>query len=264
MAVTLTTNALVLLGLALVLWSIATRLRDVSIIDCCWGAAFVIVAWVGLALNQPVSVRMLLLACLTTLWGMRLSLYLLRRKFGHAEDRRYRTMRDYHGPRFWWVSLFTVFLLQAGLVWFVALPLQRAAVIASRAPLGGWDVCGVALWLIGFVFEAGGDWQLARFQANPANIGQVLDRGFWRYTRHPNYFGDFCIWWGLYAIAAAGGAGGTILSPVVMTVLLLKVSGVALLEKSIGERRPEYTEYMRRTNAFFPGPPRDREARAIR
>lgn len=260
MAVTLATNAFVLLVLALVLWSVATRLRDVSIIDCFWGAAFVVVAWVGVVLNRPASARMLLLACLTTLWGLRLSLYLLRRKRGHAEDRRYRAMRDYHGPRFWWVSLFTVFLLQAGLAWFVALPLQYAAVIASRTPLGGWDACGVALWLIGFVFEAGGDRQLARFQANPANRGKVLDRGFWRYTRHPNYFGDFCIWWGLYAIAAVGGAGSMILSPVVMTVLLLKVSGVALLEKSISERRPEYAEYIRRTNAFFPGPPRDRDA----
>ena len=260
MAVTLATNALVMFALMTALWIIATRLRDVSIIDCCWGAAFVVVAWVSMTLNRPASARMLLLAGVTTVWGMRLSLYLLWRKWGHAEDRRYQAMRDHHGPRFWWISLFTVFLLQGLLVWFVALPLQSAAVIASHAPLGGLDACGAALWLIGFIFEAGGDWQLVRFQANPANRGRVLDQGFWRYTRHPNYFGDFCVWWGLYAMAAAGGAWGTILSPVVMSVLLLMVSGVALLEKSIGERRPEYAEYVRRTNAFIPGPPRDRDA----
>ncbi len=257
MAVTLATNALVLLALMTGLWIVATRLRDVSIIDCCWGAAFVVVAWVSVTLNRPPSARMLLLVVLTTLWGMRLSLYLLLRKRGHAEDRRYQAMREYHGPRFWWVSLFTVFLLQGLLVWFVALPLQVAAVIASPAPLGGLDVCGAALWLIGFAFEAGGDRQLARFRADPANQGRVLDQGFWRYTRHPNYFGDCCVWWGLYAVVAAGGTWGTILSPVVMTVLLLKVSGVALLEKSIGRRRPEYAEYVRRTNAFFPGPRRN-------
>ncbi len=257
MAVTLATNALVLLAFMTGLWVVATRLRDVSIIDCCWGAAFVVVAWVSVTLNRPASARMLLLVVLTTLWGMRLSLYLLLRKRGHAEDRRYQAMREYHGPRFWWVSLFTVFLLQGALVWFVALPLQSAAVIASRAPLGGLDACGALLWLIGFAFESGGDWQLARFQADPANQGRVLDQGFWRFTRHPNYFGDFCVWWGLYAVAAAGGAWGTILSPVVMTVLLLKVSGVALLEESIGRRRPEYAEYVRRTNAFFPGPRRN-------
>ncbi|MBA4019955.1 MAG: hypothetical protein C0483_22545 [Pirellula sp.] len=257
MAVTLVTNALVLLALMSGLWIVATRLRDVSIVDCCWGAAFVVVAWVSTTLNRPASSRILLLAGLTTLWGMRLSLYLLWRKRGHAEDRRYQAMRDYHGPRFWWVSLITVFLLQGMLVWFVALPLQFAAVIANPAPLGWLDAGGTALALIGLAFEAGGDWQLARFQADPANKGRVLDEGFWRYTRHPNYFGDFCVWWGLYAVAAAGGAWGTILSPVVMTVLLLKISGVALLEKSIGERRPQYAKYVRQTNAFFPGPPRD-------
>ena len=128
MAVTLATNALVLLAFMTGLWVVATRLRDVSIIDCCWGAAFVVVAWVSVTLNRPPSARMLLLVGLTTLWGMRLSLYLLLRKRGHAEDRRYQAMREYHGPRFWWVSLCTVFLLQGALVWFVALPLQSAAI----------------------------------------------------------------------------------------------------------------------------------------
>jgi steroid 5-alpha reductase family enzyme len=112
------------------------------------------------------------------------------------------------------------------------------------------------LWLVGFVFEAGGDWQLARFQANPANAGKVMDRGLWRYTRHPNYFGDCCIWWGFFAFALSAGAWWSVLSPILMSLLLLRVSGVALLEKDIGERRPQYADYIRRTPAFFPWRPK--------
>ncbi|MDQ1345785.1 MAG: hypothetical protein QG586_1316, partial [Pseudomonadota bacterium] len=135
-----------------------------------------------------------------------------------------------------------------------SLPLLAA--IHSDAPLGWLDIAGVALWVVGLVFEAGGDWQLARFKADPGNRGRVLDTGFWRYTRHPNYFGDFCVWWGFFLIALAAGGAWSIVGPVLMSVLLLKVSGVALLEKDIGERRPAYRDYVRRTNAFFPGPPR--------
>jgi steroid 5-alpha reductase family enzyme len=165
-------------------------------------------------------------------------------------------MRENHGPQFWWVSLFTVFLLQAVILWFVSMPLQVAAVKGASHSLGGLDAAGIVAWCLGFVFESIGDWQLARFKADPASAGKVLDRGLWRYTRHPNYFGDFCVWWGLYAIAAAGGAWWTIGSPLVMSFLLLKVSGVSLLESTIVDRRPEYAEYQARTNAFFPGPPR--------
>jgi len=118
------------------------------------------------------------------------------------------------------------------------------------------DFLGVGLWGVGVLFESIGDWQLARFKSNPTNQGKVMDRGLWRYTRHPNYFGDICVWWGLYLVAAAGGAGWTILSPALMTFFLMRVSGVTLLEKTIVDRRPEYADYIRRTNALFPGPPR--------
>jgi steroid 5-alpha reductase family enzyme len=124
------------------------------------------------------------------------------------------------------------------------------------APLAALDAAGALLWLVGIVFEAGADWQLARFKSDSAHRGEVMDRGFWRYTRHPNYFGDFCVWWGFYLIAAAAGAWWSFIGPLLMSVLLLRVSGVALLEKDIGERRPKYAEYMRRTNAFFPGKPK--------
>jgi steroid 5-alpha reductase family enzyme len=152
------------------------------------------------------------------------------------------------------VSLFTVFLLQAALLWFVSLPIQVSAALNSTNPLGWLDGAGIAIWGLGLLFEAVGDWQLARFKMEPDNAGRVMDRGLWRYTRHPNYFGDFCVWWGLYLIAAAGGAALTIFSPLLMTLLLLKISGVSLLERTIAERRPEYIAYMARTNAFFPGP----------
>jgi steroid 5-alpha reductase family enzyme len=149
-----------------------------------------------------------------------------------------------------------VFVLQGGILWFVALPLQAAAVQNSPVPLGLLDAMGAILWGTGMLFETLGDWQLARFKSDPANAGRVMNRGLWRYTRHPNYFGDFCVWWGLYGIAAAGGASWTIGSPILMSLLLMKVSGVTLLESDITDRRPGYAAYKAQTNAFFPGLPR--------
>lgn len=256
-------NAVVLAGLLFVLWLTSLARRDASIVDPFWGAGFVVVAWLAWSLAGQPTGRPLLIVLLTTVWGVRLSGFLLWRNRGHGEDYRYRSMREHHGARFWWVSWFTVFGLQGVVLWFVALPLQIG--IASRGPangdgvsaLGGaLDVAGVGLWCLGMWFETVGDWQLVRFKSDPRNRGQVLDRGLWRYTRHPNYFGDFCVWWGLYLVAAANGAAFTALSPLVMSLLLLKVSGVALLEQTIVERRPAYADYIRRTNAFFPGPPR--------
>jgi len=203
--------------------------------------------------SSPWSARISLLAALTTLWGVRLSWHLARRNHGRPEDPRYAAMRVAYGPRFWWISLFTIFLLQGAILWFVSLPLQVAAVRDLPRAVSIADVLGTVLWSVGFLFESVGDWQLARFKADPANAGKVLDRGLWRYTRHPNYFGDCCVWWGLYLSSAAA---WTIASPVVITLLLLKVSGVALLERTIADRRPDYAAYQARTNAFFPGPPR--------
>ncbi len=240
----------------LVLWGIASARRDVSLVDPFWGAGLAGVGWLAAGLSGQHATRVWLLLGLTTVWGLRLSLHLLYRNWGQGEDRRYAAMRSHRGAKFVWVSLPSVFLLQGAILWFVAMPLQVAAANHAPAALGLLDLAGGLLWAGGWICETVGDWQLVRFKADPANAGRVLDRGLWRYTRHPNYFGDACVWWGLYLIAAAGGAGWTIASPAVMTILLLKISGVALLENTIGQRRPEYAAYRTRTNAFFPGPPR--------
>lgn len=247
-------------GLAAVLlagvitWLISLVKQDVSIVDALWPLMFIITVWVYAAATPQPGPRAALLLMLVNLWALRLAGYITWRNWGEPEDRRYQEIRRRNEPNFAFKSLYLVFGLQAFLAWIISLPLLGG--IATQSPVGLLDGAGVLLWLTGLVFEAGGDWQLARFKADPANRGQVMDRGLWRYTRHPNYFGDFCVWWGFYLIALAGGAWWSILSPLLMSFFLLKVSGVALLEKDIGERRPAYRVYIARTNAFFPGPPR--------
>ncbi len=237
------------------LWLLSLRLRDASIVDIYWGPGFAAIALLAFLL-APAGHS--LVTALTMIWGLRLGAYLLWRNAGAGEDPRYQAMRRHHGERFGRVSLFTVFGLQAALMWFVSLPVQVAQIAGPPAALDSVGALGVALWCIGIFFESVGDWQLARFKADPANAARVMDRGLWRYTRHPNYFGDCCVWWGLFALAvsATPGAVATISSPIVMAVFLLKVSGVALLERSIGMRRPEYADYVRRTSGFVPLPPR--------
>jgi len=253
MLVTLAATLLVMLGL----WLLSLRRRDASIVDIYWGLGFAQIALIACALGDGWSGRTLLITSLTVIWGVRLGLYLLWRNWGHGEDYRYQAMRRAHGARFGWVSLYLVFGLQAALMWIVSLPVQMAQWAPQPAHFTGLDLAGVALWSAGLACEAIGDWQLARFKADPANRGKVMDRGLWRYTRHPNYFGDACVWWGLYLIAAAAGAWWTVLSPLVMTVFLLKVSGVAMLERTIVKRRPEYAAYIARTSAFVPWFPKN-------
>jgi steroid 5-alpha reductase family enzyme len=193
---------------------------------------------------------------MTTVWGLRLGGYLAWRKRGAPEDFRYQAMRRRAGPRFFVLSLATVFGLQGVLLWVVSLPVQLGQ-IRVEPGLGAIAYTGIALWAVGFAFETVGDAQLARFKRDPDNAGRVMDRGLWRYTRHPNYFGDACVWWGIALVAAETGIGAVgIVGAVVMNVLLVRVSGVALLERSIGKRRPGYDEYVRRTSAFIPRPPR--------
>jgi steroid 5-alpha reductase family enzyme len=239
------------------LWLLSLRLRDASIADLFWGAGFVLVAWLAASAPGGDPARRALTLALVTVWGLRLSIHLLRRNLGHGEDPRYRAMREGHGDRFPWVSLFTVFGSQGVLMWVVSLPLQVSVTAPAPAGLTAMDLLGAALWAMGFLFEAVGDWQLTRFRAEASNRGKALDTGLWRYTRHPNYFGDALQWWGFGCLAFATGAFWTVLSPVLMTLLLLKVSGVALLEKDIAERRPAYRDYVRRTSAFFPWFPRE-------
>jgi steroid 5-alpha reductase family enzyme len=243
-------------ALMLVTWVLSVLVRDASIVDPVWGAGFVLVAWVVRASVDGDPARQWLLVALTTVWGLRLAGYLAWRKRGGGEDFRYREMRERWGARFWWVSLGTVFVLQGVLMWVVSLPVQLGQV-PDDPGLGVLAGIGVAVWVVGMCVEVVGDAQLARFKADPANHGAVMDRGLWRYTRHPNYFGDACVWWGLALVAAESGLGAVgIIGAVVMTVLLRRVSGVTLLERSLSRRRAGYDDYVARTSPFVPRPPR--------
>lgn len=237
-------------------WLLSLALRDVSIVDIFWGIGFVLVAVVSLACAKSQPPRAGLMVTLTLVWGLRLAGYLGWRKFGKPEDYRYRALRESYGSSFWIISLFLVFGLQAGLIWLISWPLQVAPF--GSGGWNGWDIAGVLLWTIGFLLEAVGDFQMARFKADPANKGKLFSGGLWRYTRHPNYFGDFLVWWGLTLLAFAGGAPWwIIISPLTISFLLIRVSGVTLLEKSLQSRTPGYEEYMRRTSSFFPWPPKN-------
>ena len=240
-------------------WLVSLVLRNASIVDITWGLGFVVVAWVSAVRADEAAGSASLMVAMITLWGLRLGGYLFWRNHGKGEDYRYVAMRRHWGPRFWIISLATVFGLQGVLMWVVSLPVQVSHVGEGRSGAASLAlvVVGLAIYLLGLGFEVIGDLQLARFKADPTHAGKVMRTGLWRYTRHPNYFGDCAQWWGFYLIAVAGGAWWSVLGPVLMTVLLLRVSGVALLERDIGERRPAYAEYIRRTNAFIPGPRKD-------
>lgn len=238
-------------------WLASLPLRNTSIVDSVWGLAFAMVALVGALLGGGDPARRWLLAALTLTWGGRLSWHITRRNAGRGEDPRYARWRKAGGPGWPLRSLGTVFLFQGAILWVVSLPLQAGAALGrGRSP--GWvEWAGVLVWAVGFLMEAVADHQLRRFQADPANRGRVLDTGLWRYSRHPNYFGDAVMWWGLWLVGGAGtGAWWTAVGPILMTVLLRWVSGVTLLERELTGRRPAYEEYVRRTPAFVPGRPR--------
>lgn len=247
-------------ALAFLTWLASLARHDVSLVDRVWGLLIAAAASVCAALLQGGDDRRFWMLALVWVWALRLSAYVSWRNWGHGEDRRYQEIRARNQPNFAFKSIYLIFLLQAVLAWLVAAPFLAG--LAGAAPLGALDAIGIALAAFGVVFEAVGDQQMARFKSDPASKGQVMDRGVWRYSRHPNYFGECCIWWGLWLIAIGGagfgGAWWSVVSPIVMTGLLLKVSGVSLLEKDISERRPAYRDYVARTNAFIPGPPRKR------
>ena len=238
------------------LWAWSLRARDVSLIDRAWGPLFVLLAWLWLGLMHATHPRGLLVAGLVSVWGLRLGWHITRRNRGHGEDPRYAAMRADSPATFPWTSLVTVFALQAVLATLVALPIHAALRPEAPSALVPLDAAAILLWLVGFTFEAVGDAQLAAFKREPANRGRVMDRGLWAWTRHPNYFGDACLWWGFGVFALpTPGAGWTLLGPVLMTVLLRRVSGVTLLESTMASR-PGYAEYVARTSAFLPRPPR--------
>ncbi len=238
--------------LMLIGWLVSLRPSNVTIVDSFWGLGFVLIAWLTLAFTDGYTPRQWLVAGLVTVWGVRLSLHLTRRNHGKGEDPRYARWRRQSGPGFWWTSLFKVFLLQAVFLWLIALALQAGIAAATPARLTWLDVWGALVWLAGFYFESVADRQLRQFKADPANRGRVLSHGLWAYCRHPNYFGEAVLWWGLFLPALATGAWWAVLSPLLITAVLLKMTGVPLTERLLLEKRPGYREYMATTNAFIP------------
>ena len=254
----LVASALAIAILMLGTWLLSVIVKNASIVDITWGLGFVVVAWVTHFVADGNSTRGWVLTALTTIWGVRLAGYLAWRNIGHGEDYRYKAMRKHHGDKFAIVSLVTVFLVQGVLMWVVSLPVQLGQV--SREPnFGALGFIGIVVWLVGLCFETIGDAQLARFKADATNKGKVMQTGLWKYTRHPNYFGDACVWWGLALVAAEAEIGIVgLLGAVVMTILLRRVSGVALLEKSLSKRKEGFAEYAARTSPFIPLPPKKR------
>lgn len=239
------------------IWVVSLVIQDVSIIDVFWGLGFVLISAAAIGRHGPPDPRDLLIFAIVTVWAARLALHLFLRwrRLGH-EDRRYAAMRRKAGPRFAILSLFTVFWLQAGILWVVSLPLQ-AAFSAPLSDLGPLDFAGAAIAIAGLVIEALADYQLTRFGRDPANSGRVLNTGLWAWSRHPNYFGDTVLWWGVFLLCiSASHVWWTAIGPIVMTYFLLNVSGVPMLERKMADRRPEYAEYIRRTSSFVPWPPR--------
>ncbi|MER7174066.1 DUF1295 domain-containing protein [Streptomyces mesophilus] len=245
------------LGVLLATFAVAVRKDLHRLVDVAWGVAFCAVALVSYALSagQGDDGRRLCVAVLTVVWGLRLSVHIARRGRGHGEDPRYEQLLSKAPGSRAAYALRMVYLLQGGLVWLVSLPVQSAMYIeGAMSPVAA---VGAALWLLGIVFEAVGDRQLARFKSDPAHRGRIMDRGLWSWTRHPNYFGDFCVWWGLFLFVCdwPPAAAATVIGPLVMSYLLTRGSGKALLERHMADR-PGYADYRERVSGFFPRPPR--------
>jgi len=257
----LTINFAILAAIMTALWLYCVRIRDVSVIDAFWPLGMVILAGTTALMTDGAPMRSLVLTGLTAVWGLRLSVHLFRRWRAHGIDPRYAAilgrLMDRKGWSFAKASFIQVFAMQCVLLILVCLPAQLGQLAATPATIGmiGW--VGISLAVTGILFESVGDAQLTAFRNNPANKGKVLDTGLWRYTRHPNYFGDVCTWWGIWLVAAETTTGlYAVIGPVILTILLTRVSGVPMLEHRLKKNRPDYEAYLRRTSAFFPWPPR--------
>ena len=248
--------AITILCIMVATWMLSLVLKNASIVDIVWGLGFAITSWVLAITIDGDSTRQILLAVMVGSWGLRLGGYLAKRNIGHGEDWRYKAMRKKKGARFGLVSLVTVFGLQGALMWVVSLPVMFGNSDATPG-VGPLAVIGVMVWAVGLSFEAVGDWQLVQFKKDPNNAGKVMQTGLWSLTRHPNYFGDALLWWGIGIVGAETGSGVIgFIGPVVMTVFLLRVSGVPMLERSLMKRREGYSEYAARTSSFIPRPPK--------
>lgn len=241
----------------LILWLVSIAIRDVSIIDMFFAVIFFFVAGATYLLSDGVAVRKQLILVLVSIWALRITLHLLKRNWGHGEDPRYAKLRTWVDSEraFIWMSLRKVFLLQGLIIWFASLPVQVGQILQQPASPGWPAYLGIAIWLLGFLYETISDLQLTRFRADPANAGTVLQTGLWRHSRHPNYFGELCVWWGLFIIACDHPIGIlTIIGPILYTYLIVNVTGKATLDKKLAKERPGYRDYMDNTSAIIPLP----------
>ncbi len=244
-----------IISMMILLWIISIFIQNVSIVDIFWGIGFILATTTYYMLAPGNENRKLLIFSLIMIWGLRLSIYLALRNMGKGEDYRYKEFRRKYGEhRYWWVSLFQTFLLQGVLMWLISLPILASMFYRTDDGLYWADYVALALWIIGFIFETGGDWQLFRFKKNPENKGKLLNTGFWKYTRHPNYFGEAVVWWSFGIFSMAAGGYWQIIGSVIITFLLLRVSGVTLLEETLVDTKPGYRKYMESTSAFLPLP----------
>jgi steroid 5-alpha reductase family enzyme len=243
----------VILLMAITTWLLSAWKRDVSIVDSLWSLMLLAAGITYIATADTFNTRSELILVLLIIWALRLSIYVTWRNWGEAEDHRYQEIREKYSPHFALKSLGIIFIFQALIAWIISLPLW-SALTSTQTSLHVIDLIAIALWLTGMTFETVADWQLARFKANPNNNGRVMNHGLWRYSRHPNYFGEALIWWSFYLFAVSAGAWWTLPAPLLMNWLLLKFSGVVMTEQSILKRRPAYKQYIEITNAFIPGP----------
>ena len=255
----LAVNFGVTMAAVLLLWLVSIPLRNVSIIDMFFAVILLAIALVSFALGDGAPARQRLVAALVGLWAARITVHLVRRNWGHGEDPRYTKLRSWVSDdrAFIWLSLKKVFLLQGVVIWFASLPVQFAMVYREPADLGWAAAAGAAVWLTGFLFESVADHQLTRFRADPANRGKVLSSGLWKYSRHPNYFGELCVWWGLFLVACDHPVGlFTAVGPLLYSHLVINVTGQRTLDKKLAKEKPGYREYMERTSGLIPMPPR--------
>lgn len=255
----LAVNFAVAIGAVLILWLISIPLRDASIIDMFFAVIIMAVVGVSFLIGNGAPPRKTLICALVAIWGIRITVHLIKRNWGHGEDVRYTKLRSWvpDDRSFYWLSLRKVFLLQGVVLWFASLPVQVAQVYSTPTAIGWLAYCGIAVWAVGFLFETIADIQLTRFRADPGNRGAILNTGLWRYSRHPNYFGELCVWWGLFLIACENPIGWlTIIGPLAYTYLVVNITGQRTLEKKLARERPGYADYMATTSGMIPMPPR--------
>jgi len=245
--------SLIILILVTLLWIWSVFIKNVSIVDIFWGLGFVVVNTFYVFMSGELNARKIVILTLVCIWGFRLAIYLAIRNIGKGEDFRYQEFRQNYGPkRYWWFSYFQTFLLQGILIMIISLPLLGINYNNSNGNLQILDYLGIIIWIIGFTFETVCDFQLSNFKRDSKNKGKILHTGLWKYTRHPNYFGDSAVWWAYGIFSIAAGSYWQAIGAVIMTLLILKISGVSLLEKTLKETKPQYKEYIQKTSSFIP------------